>query len=79
MVRIELGGRGNVTDVDETEFVETAGMENTGPGKLKVEAVVVKDPVVVTGATVAENASGKSEDVDIVGTEDEVVSRRSTF
>ncbi len=70
---------GIVTDVGETVSVEFPSMGNTAPGKLKAEAAVVKDVVVLTGAAVTENASGKSEDVKNAGAEDEDVPKRSKF
>lgn len=76
MVSTELRVCGNATDAVETGSAETGGMENTGPEKLKAEAVVAEDLVRLNGATVTERASGKSEDAENVGTEDEVVSKR---
>lgn len=73
VVNTELRGCGNITDVFETDFVETGGMEKTSPGKLNVEAVE-EDLVWLTGAVI-ERASGRSEDVEKAGTEDEVVSK----
>ncbi len=65
-----------MTDVVETDSVENGGVGKTGLGKLDAEAVV-EDLVELTGATVTERASGKSEDVENAGTGGEVVSKRS--
>lgn len=71
MVSTELGGCGNVTDAVEMDSVETGDVENKGPGKFKAEEVVDEDLVKLTVA------SGKSEDVEHAGTEDEVMSKRA--
>lgn len=68
MVSTELGGCGNVTDAVEMDSVETI---DKGPGKFKAEEVVDEDLVKLTVA------SGKSEDVEHAGTEDEVMSKRA--
>lgn len=68
VVNTELRGCGNMTDVVETDSVKTGSVEKTGSGKLKAEAVV-EDLVGLTGATVIERASGKSEGVENGGTE----------
>lgn len=65
-----------MTDVDETDSVENGAVGKTRPGKFKAEAVV-EDLVELSGATVTERASGKSEDVENAGTGGEVVSKRS--
>lgn len=64
-----------MTDVVETDSVKSDGAEKTGPWKLKAEAVA-EGFVGLTGDTVADWASGKSEDVENVGPEGEVVSKR---
>lgn len=71
VVSTELGGCGNVTDAVEMDSVETIDVENKGPGKFKAEEVVDEDLVKLTVA------SGKSEDVEHAGTEDEVMSKRA--
>ena len=77
VVSTELRGCGNKTDVVERDSVKTGGVGKTGPGKLKVEAVV-ENFAGLNGAAAAEKPSGKSEYVDNVGPGGEVVSKRCT-
>lgn len=70
MVNTELRDCGKAIEVVETDCVKTGGVNETGPGKPK--AVVGG----LTGATVAERASGKSEGVQNVEPEGEVVPKR---
>lgn len=52
----ELRGCGNMADVVERDSVKTGGVGKTGPGKLKVVAVV-EDLIGLNGLIVAEGAS----------------------
>lgn len=75
LVNTEPRGCGNTTDVVETDTVDTGVVEKMGSGKFKAEAGV-EDLAGLTGATVTERASGKSDDVENAGTEGEVVLKK---
>lgn len=74
-VNNELVGCGNMPDFVETDSIDTGDVEKTGSEKIKEDAIV-EELAVETGVIVAERSSGKSEDVESVAPEDEVVSKR---
>lgn len=69
-----LEGWGNMTDAAEMDSLETGGVANTGPRRSEAEEVEEESLEKLTVAS--ERMSGKSEDVEHAGTEDEATSKR---